>query len=303
MTMPRSPTPGHTAGRDGRGNTHTPPVSATRDAKLRDGESEAPALIDSLVALGLTLNQSRLYLSLLQAGSASALQLAGLSGVPRTRVYEALEALERAGFCTTRADRVAMYEPVAPEIALSEWRERREQERRLRSEREDQLRDLLIEQLPRLETSEPAHRVPFMEALVGSDRVSDVFEEMVAAAGRRLDIVQAAPVFQPRERWNVAEAEAVARGVHVRVLFTDSVVADPARYEGLLAAGGEARVSSGLILKLVVRDGVDAMVAVPDTSAGQSEYAVIRITHPDLVAPLQLLFQKEWRRGTPLDAR
>lgn len=257
-------------------------------------------LLDSLVALGLTLNRARVYLGMLQLRSATALQLAARSGVPRTRVYEALEWLEHAGFCTVRSGRVATYEAVSPEIALSEWARLREQERSLAAERDDRLRRDLIRQLPRPETAETASPVSFMEALTGSDRVTQVFEEMITAAQERLDIVHAQPIFQPRARWNILEADAISRGVRVRVLHTPDAAADPVRYQGLLSAGGEGRVSAGLVLKLVIRDGVDAMVAVPEGSGETPDYTVVRIMHPDLVAPLQLLFQKEWRRGTPL---
>jgi sugar-specific transcriptional regulator TrmB len=263
--------------------------------------AEHRALIDSLVELGLTLNQSRLYLSLLESGPATAVQLSDRSGVPRTRVYEVLEALEKAGFCSARAERVAVYAAVPPEIALGEWGERREQERRLAAERDEQLRDVLLAELPRFETAERSLSLPFMEALVGTSRVIEVFEEEIATAEERLDIVQAPPVFQPRPRWNIHEVEAVRRGVQVRVLYTADVAADPERYEELLRAGGDGRLSSGIPLKLVLRDRVDAMVALPDVHAGDRRYAVVRITHPDLVAPLQLLFDREWRRGTPLN--
>jgi sugar-specific transcriptional regulator TrmB len=222
--------------------------------------------------------------------------------VPRTRVYEVLENLEKAGFCVVRAERVAVYEAVAPEIALAEWSSRREQERRAAAEREKDVRDTLLERLPRPEAGEDmSPGVPFMEALLGSGRVIETFEEEVVTAQERLDIVLSPPVFQPRERWNLLEVEALRRGVQVRVLYTADVATDADRYEQLLRAGGEGRVSSGIPLKLVLRDRIDAMVALPDRRESETGYTVVRITHRDLVAPIQLLFDREWRRGIPLE--
>jgi hypothetical protein len=108
-------------------------------------------------------------------------------------------------------------------------------------------------------------------------------------------------MFQPRTRWNTLESKAVNRGVHVRLLCTPDTTGDARRYERLIAAGGEARVASGLVLKLVIRDGVEAMVGVPEHGGRGNGYTVVRIAHPDLIAPLQLLFKKEWRRGTRLE--
>jgi sugar-specific transcriptional regulator TrmB len=272
--------------------TTNPETEAASDTRRR--------LIESLAEFGLTLNQSRLYLSMLEGGSGTAHQLADRSNVPRTRVYEVLESLEKAGLCSARAERVAVYEAVPPEIALTEWAARRQQERRLADERDHHLRDVLLAKLPRFEPTESPLPVEFMEALVGTPRVVEVLEDEIATATERLDIVMAPPVFQPRERWNILETEAIERGVHVRVLYTADVVADPERFDKLLRAGGEGRVSSGIPLKIVLRDRVDAMVALRDGQSDASRFAVVRIKHPDLVAPLQLLFDREWRRGKPL---
>ncbi len=260
------------------------------------------ALVDSLVELGLTLNRSRVYVSLLESSPATAVQVADRSGVPRTKIYEALEALEHLGFCSVRAGRVACYEPIAPEIALNEWVRRRDLDRQATAEREDRLRNELVARLPRSEDVRASQEAPFIEVLVGGDQVVQAFEQLLVRAERRLDIVQAPPIFQPRGRWNELEAEAIRRGVHVRVLYAPVVASDPARFGGLIAAGGEGRVSSGLVLKLALRDDDEVMVAVPNTGGGADDFTVILITHADLVAPLQLLFRKEWRRATPLQA-
>lgn len=77
---------------------------------------ETPSLVDSLVSIGLTMNRARTYVSMLELRAATAMQLAERSGVPRTRIYEALEWLERAGFCSARGDRIALYVPTSPDV-------------------------------------------------------------------------------------------------------------------------------------------------------------------------------------------
>lgn len=260
-----------------------------------------PSLVDSLVGIGLTMNRARTYVSMLELRAATAMQLAERSGVPRTRIYEALEWLERAGFCSTRGERTALYVPTSPEVALGEWRRLREQERLAAAANEERLLSDLLTKLPRPEAAEPLASVSFMEAVSGKARVVEAFEQMLEGAQERLDIVQAPPMFQPRMRWNTLESAAVSRGVHVRLLCTPDTADDAQRYERLIAAGGEARVASGLVLKLVIRDGVEAMVGVPEHGGRSNGYAVVRIAHPDLIAPLQLLFKKEWRRGKQLE--
>lgn len=259
----------------------------------------AEASAERLVALGLTPNQARIYLSLLTHGVGSAGEVAEHSGVPRTKVYDALQSLERMGFCSARGSRVSSWEPVAPEIALSEWRHAREAERNSVTELEKVICAELIQELP-ANARAPATTVTFMEALIGRESAASMFERLVSASRERLDIVQAAPLVQERNEWNTFELDAVARGVVVRVLCTPETAADPRRYEALLNAGCDVRVSSTFGLKLVLRDGAEAMVALRDPSAEAADFTAVRITHPELVAPLQVQFQREWRRATPV---
>jgi len=76
----------------------------------------------------------------------------------------------------------------------------------------------------------------------------------------------------------------------------------------LVEAGGGVRVSNAVPMKLLVRDGVEAMISLRDPVTGAQGLTSAVIRHPDLVGPLQLLFDKEWKRGrrltpTPQDGR
>jgi sugar-specific transcriptional regulator TrmB len=266
----------------------------------RGSESRARELQDALVELGLTPNQSRVYLALLDGGPATAAEAAARAAVPRPKVYEALQSLERYGFCAARGDRVARYEAVPAEAALAEWVLRREHERRLAGERDEHLRSELVRTLPHPPDGRGAPPPPFMEALIGQPRVAEMFEQLVVSARRQLDIVMAEPIVQPRPRWNRLETEALARGVSVRVLYTTETARDPERYLALVRAGGQGRVTDRLVLKLALADGEQALIVLRDESARRAEITAVRVTHPDLVSPLQLLFGREWRRARPL---
>ncbi len=263
-----------------------------------DVESSARRLVE----LGFAPNEARCYLSLLVAGPATAAEVARDAGVPRPKVYGALQALERRGFCAVSGEeRVAQYRAVTPELALSEWLTRREQQRRAEAERDEELGAELIRALPEVREAPPAGAA-FMEVLAGHDRTAETVEEIVRRSERRLDIVQATPFTQPPERWNDLEVEALARGVGVRVLFTPEAAATPGRVDGLREAGATVRVSEALPLKLVLRDGVEAMVALRDPRHFEHGVTSVAIRHAELVSPVQLLFQREWRRARPLAA-
>ena len=87
-------------------------LAASRGA----GDAEATRL---LTELGLTVNEARVYLALLRRfDSPTAAEAAVAAGVPRPKVYEALQSLEGRGFSKSIGGRVRRFTPVEPETAL-----------------------------------------------------------------------------------------------------------------------------------------------------------------------------------------
>ncbi|HJU47216.1 MAG TPA: helix-turn-helix domain-containing protein [Gaiellaceae bacterium] len=261
------------------------------------------SLVSSLGELGLTPNQSRAYVALLRHESATATEVALAASVPRPKIYDVLQSLERAGLCASGGGRVSSWTAVPPDIALPDLVRRREHERRLQADRDQELAAVLADSLPKPVRAAPEPEAPLIEALIGRPRIAEAFERLVTTTERTLDIVQAMPIVQHPERWNVLEAAAIERGVEVRVLFTPEAAKSPERWRSLLVAGGEGRLSNNLALKLAIRDGEEALVALRDPSYRSHDddgITSIRIVQPDLVAPLQTLFRREWRRGSQL---
>ncbi len=75
---------------------------------------------DVLEQIGLTKNQSLVYLSLLKLGSATALQIIRESGMHRSRVYDSLEKLEELGLASSVVkDYKRHFQAVSPEKLLT----------------------------------------------------------------------------------------------------------------------------------------------------------------------------------------
>lgn len=260
----------------------------------RDGSTE------HLVELGLTLNEARCYLALLEAAPATAAELAEASGVPRPKVYATLKTLEQRGFCYPSGDRVTRFRPVDPELALGELSRAREHERRLADERDRQLTVDLVRGLPAPPEELPEDTREFMQHTGSPGSTIEIFERMIETTERRVDIVHGVPVFQEPANWNRFEVAVLGHGVQVRVLFPTLEMAGEHRYEELVEAGGEVRVARGTPLKLLLRDGTEALVALREPRDEMHPTCVL-IRHPDLVAPLQLMFSREWRRARSIE--
>lgn len=277
------------------------PSADARDHRGLARLLDADELPRSLTELGLSQNEARLYLALLRLSDGTAAQLARESGVPRPKVYEALGAMESRGFCTTVGDRVTRFRPVAPDVALRDWTRHRDHERAALAEREQALSETLIRLLPKPAAAATSQPPDYLEAVSGRTHTTEMLEEIIGRAERTVWMLMQPPWLQQRSRWNVAEAAAVRRGAQVRVIYSREAVRDRDRVDGLLRAGGECRVLSEIPMKLLVRDGVEALVSLRDARSGEQTITSVAMRHPDLAKPLGLLFRQQWKKAEPIE--
>ena len=76
-------------------------------------------LLVSLVAVGFTEYEAKIYLELLRDNPATGYQLAKQAGIPRSMVYEALGRLRNRGaVMETLEERATLYRPLPPDVLL-----------------------------------------------------------------------------------------------------------------------------------------------------------------------------------------
>ena len=260
-------------------------------------EAEATRL---LTELGLTVNEARVYLALLRVEKPTAAEAAAAAGVPRPKVYEALQGLEGRGFSKSIGGRVRRFIAVEPESALRGWLGHREHERAEMSER-DQIRVEALGGLLPAPAGEVRTQVPdFLEAISGQVPTTAALDDLVSRATETLNIMLQPPFVQPRPRWNVLEVDALERGVRVRVIYTPQALEDARRFEDIVRHGGQVRTLPQLPMKLMVRDHEEALISLRDAGTGAQSVTTVAVRHPDLVAPLGTLFEQQWRKARAL---
>lgn len=98
-----------------------------------------------IMDLGLTEYQGRVYLALLQLGSSPASQVASVSGVPRTRVYAAMNQLHDKGLVEIVPETPMRYRPVPLRRYLEDSaRGLREEAKRLENRVDDLAREFAV---------------------------------------------------------------------------------------------------------------------------------------------------------------
>jgi len=103
--------------------------------------------VEKLATLDLSRYEAAVYVSLLQQGEATVLELADLSGVPRQRVYDVLDSLGGKGLCRRKGERPRRYAVIDPETALPSLLERRVRQQKVENERYARLIEELVVEL------------------------------------------------------------------------------------------------------------------------------------------------------------
>lgn len=79
--------------------------------------------ISRLTKLGLTDYEARAYTALLKENPATAYEIAKLSGIPSSKIYEVIERLVTKGIAqSTQAERAKLFIPIAPEELIQGFR-------------------------------------------------------------------------------------------------------------------------------------------------------------------------------------
>lgn len=164
--------------------------------------SEGP--IDKLVRIGFSEYEAKAYVALLRESPLTGYQIAKLSGVPRSMVYEVLGKLvARGAAMTLRKEGSTRYAPVPAAEFLDHWHREHE--------------DLVASLKDDLEILDTTSDLEYVWSIEGHDHVMAKAEEMIGQAERRiyLSLLPATyPALEPALR------AAVGRGVQVALYST-----------------------------------------------------------------------------------
>lgn len=133
----------------------------------------------------LNVYETKVWLALIGQGSASAGEIADISGVPRSRTYDVLETLEKKGFAIVKIGKPVKYLGVKPRMILDKLRNN------VKSEADERIQSLSnireTEEFAQLEElykggMEPIKREDVSAALKGKSNISNYLREIIRDA-------------------------------------------------------------------------------------------------------------------------
>lgn len=268
------------------------------------------SLCRELEELGLSPSEARVTLTLLQLGSVKSTELARLSGVPRTSIYQVIEGLRDKGLVERLAGS-------GPAIWATPGRDRvldrlhtalaAAQEDRLRQHaaRTERLRDVLAEAVP----GDPSVALPYVHLLSCPAEVRESHQHLMSEAEHEILVFNRPPYSTAPDPVKDATVQALERGVRMRVLYQAAQIEDPeadsfrAAVETYRQLGVEGRVVDELPTKLIVVDATSVLLAMDDPVLADAGFPVtIHVEHPGFATVQAAAFEQFWTTSRPLPA-
>ena len=270
-------------------------------------------IIAELSKLGLTNYEASAYHTLLRRDSFTAAELSLEAEIPRQRIYDVIETLEKKGLCQPRTTSPRILAATEPGLALSGLRARRTRElEEQRAKVEEETVDLAFA-LKNLYGKGRGEEAPlsYIELYRDPAQMASVAGELARTVTREIKLYLGGPsVFEREVNVQLLE-EALSRGVSCRALCGPGASSSqefgslPTTY---LGRGLELRRLEGTGLpasRAQIFDGLAVLLFFPDPLAGSPSFQALLVRHPHMLALMNFTFESLWgdKRTKDIDAQ
>jgi DNA-binding CsgD family transcriptional regulator len=242
-----------------------------------------------LGGLGVTHAEQEVYELLLGHSDVTLARLAELSGTGKIRLGGLLDSLEDHGMLTRTEEKPVRFTAAPPDIAVEILAARRQEEiARAR------LAGIVLGNRFRVESDSP------IQLVRGREAVAHQFHQIRQLAKQEVLILDKPPyVVEPDGSQLVLQRESQAKGVRYRTIYDRAALDEAGQLDELkqlTASGEQARVLTGVPMKLVIADHRFGLVPYEPPAGHQS----VLLRSSALLDGLVTLFESLWERATPL---
>jgi len=231
-------------------------------------------LISLLRSIGLNQYEAQAYASLLLFGEATAGELSNRAEVPRPRVYDIINRLEKKGFVVVEPGRPVKYRAVPPKQAIQSYLQLKEEEFKKEYERIKNI----AEQLEREHGPKIRKESEGGVWVLNTDNVLRTSIQNLISGAQESVIVTMTPEFFGEYGNTILPAlqQAAAKGVNVTVIT-------PKGMKGTFAVSGDAEVveSNVELPPSILVDDKKVVLAIPDESKA------MLVDHPEFAKTLR----------------
>jgi sugar-specific transcriptional regulator TrmB len=253
-------------------------------------------LLQSLVDIGLSEREAKVYLALLGKRRASASELQRISGIPRSKVYEVINGLAQRGYCIERkSGRNRTFEVINPSVTLDP----------AFNKLEERLKDSLNLRGKLINLYKSAEKIPepvnYIEVLHGNDSIHHRYCQLVRNThtellgfGRKPYACDTSEKSAEQDR---ETEEIVKRGGAVRWIFELDLPEDEWILNDLRELnrnGQQIRIADKLPLKMMIFDMNLLLVAEEEPFVQSGKLNMSLIKQSTIVNAFYALFEFFW---------
>ena len=265
--------------------------------------------IKSLLAIGMTEREAKLYLAMLEKSEMTAPELQRISGITRSKIYEILEQMVTEGYCMARLEGRRRYfravEPVRlKETLLQRLESEVEQKRHLAEDLFGRLEGIYLNR---------SHDLPpldFIEVMRKREQIHRRFLSLLETTRKEIVAFNRSP-YSVHTRVTMRQQEetffrCLVRGVKVRTLYMVEHGEEErlfAHVEKTMPRGEEVRLARELPIKMMIFDREQVFFAIKTQNLPSSytDFSMILIEDSNFASACVILFESCWNEALTLE--
>lgn len=264
-------------------------------------------IIVKLQSLGISGREAEAYLALLQKNEMTAPEVAKLTTVSRTKIYEILQNLVKKGLCNERyRDGMKVFSCIEPSIALQNILRSDEIELARKKKLAEDFQDRLMELFAKkVTTNDP---LDFIEVISDIGQLRERWVRIQENTKKELIGFTKPPYVISFEDTLEYQEEPAANKVVLRGIYEYSHVKSEEEKEILIKGvesyeklGEEVRVINELPMKLVISDEMVTMFVLENRVSLKMGLTAMIVTHPDFAKMMKFVFTTYWDLSMTLE--
>jgi len=249
-----------------------------------------------LTEMGLSEYRADAYLSLLQEGTSTAKEVASAAGIPQSRVYDVLDALETRGFVKSQPGRPKKFGPVPPETAVGQYCTYKKRKQTNEREEIQTLGEEFAEALDQRAKKQHTDEVDISWAYPNRHYILEQLEQLTEQSSSEICMVTTPKSFERiLNHHGSLLATKADNGVDIRaIISTDRNINGSVedRAKELMSITRVENIHG----RLYLYDGTDILLAYKATHG--DGYVGISTSSTHLYATLEHMFKLLWDEGT-----
>lgn len=260
-------------------------------------------ILNHLQMLDIPRREAEVYIALLQKKFFSAAEIAKITTINRTKIYEVLQSLVRKGFCSEAIKNGnKFYSSVNPQIVIKNILSDYDGKRKVA--------DKLSIELTKLYDKKDmdSNKLDYIEVMTDIGQIRNKWIQLQSSTKYEMLGFNKSPHSMPdkenmkHQAKMMKKKKIISRGIYeIAELYTGTNPTEflPA-FEFYESLGEECRVIEKLPMKMMIMDEKITMLALNDSVSMQPSITTIIIDHPSFAQAQKEVFEVHWAKALTL---